>query len=880
MSILKASSSSNQNSNNNNIVDYREAQVFFPSENVNREEAAQYELWEEEIFKRREENEETNPSNRFPNNIDIKQSNFDYDNTEDRAIPNYKKDSGIEVSDEISISPKEIDELILYVKRTYDFVLSLNTTSFDVYKFLESGAQPALTEYPYKNVFNNYYEGLFTEEILYRELNKDEWYGRQLAASFDLNYNSKDAHLPNSSNTRKPLFNSNYIDNRGSFNDFKDDNIEEYMLFVSTEIKKSNPDIQKINQNIDAAIELTEEGLKITRQMYSYLDLYLNLIRDPNSELHQKYQALSTETPVYEAPSYIIDAYEEVDDLINKYEYFLSRLFKIKEDKNKLITVRLEDPPPEVIEEEIIEENEEEDNSNEEDKEEKIAPILKKPDKRIQLKERLINKGKNKGKIVPRLEKEDKKRRRLKEKLINREIKPTDTEFPSINKERWGIKFTTDKESKFPTNWYMQLLPAIRSNQVVQGGVDAPGAQPGINFKIQQSLVKHKIPGSSPIYQSVGIDSIKCILVGCFVGIDDNNLERLNQNYDSFQSPYNNRLDQVQKNQDALRNVQEFYNKIVLPGKEISIEVNIRRTHSLAIQGESGIFRNSTSGNLEFNSFIRRMDIFYARRDRAWYILELEVLEKRENVECINITNIINTKLKEIEEGENGTEEDEIIDVEDRGILNQEYEEAYKCIKYKGKITTLKTLRYTIHLNESSAYALREINISTGRRIWLYSPTSQGELMPFIIDDIKGEYIKVLAKSILNAYNLPDLGNEGVGKGVSSYSNPGFRIGIENHKWIYNPKGLYYYDLRGKSVQQLSSATKRFLKVKEEQKYLSIKQMMKYISNIDIPTLREEKICMNMFKVLLQGDIEVFYRTPNICPEIDYASKKSVVIER
>jgi len=77
-----------------------------------------------------------------------------------------------------------------------------------------------------------------------------------------------------------------------------------------------------------------------------------------------------------------------------------------------------------------------------------------------------------------------------------------------------NIDFIRDDNLVVDKDFYMILLPAIKSNLPVQGGVDVPGAMPGLQFRIENNIVKHKIPGFAPVYQPLGIDCIKCTMVG------------------------------------------------------------------------------------------------------------------------------------------------------------------------------------------------------------------------------------------------------------------------------------------------------------------------------------------------------------------------------
>ena len=102
-----------------------------------------------------------------------------------------------------------------------------------------------------------------------------------------------------------------------------------------------------------------------------------------------------------------------------------------------------------------------------------------------------------------------------------------------ITHERWGVRFrfldkppekkgdceTKSKDSGWDLkDWFLQLLPAMQSVVPKQGARDVPNAGPGLSFRFKNNMVKHKIPGSQPVYQMMGVDSAIITFVGTFTG--------------------------------------------------------------------------------------------------------------------------------------------------------------------------------------------------------------------------------------------------------------------------------------------------------------------------------------------------------------------------
>ena len=229
-------------------------------------------------------------------------------------------------------------------------------------------------------------------------------------------------------------------------------------------------------------------------------------------------------------------------------------------------------------------------------------------------------------------------------------------------------------------SFFMHLLPAMKSNLPIQGGTDVPGVLPGLNFSIKHNIVKHKVPGFQPIYQPLGVDCIKCTLVGTFTGADGVDLwsESEQDNYrkekgsTTMPLEFTGRSDPfegfsallktgkttgrsdivgITKAYDAFRNAQNFYNMIIAPGKEVEVEINLKKVDVVLEGGSDGPFRNSTTGNPQFKALVKSMDLYYARADRCWYIMELEITDAGLiSNECLNLTKDLSGAIDALDE--------------------------------------------------------------------------------------------------------------------------------------------------------------------------------------------------------------------------------------
>ena len=243
---------------------------------------------------------------------------------------------------------------------------------------------------------------------------------------------------------------------------------------------------------------------------------------------------------------------------------------------------------------------------------------------------------------------------------------PEETDKELTEEEKTNLpEISTVESTKFGKSWYMMLLPTMTSNLPVTGGSQAPGVQPGLNFRIVNSLVKHKIPGFGPVYQPMGIDTINCTIVGCFTGADGTNKYRVGSVENFSEGGFNASKDLFGLNGeignngagflqkavnrfDSFENFQGFYNEIIRTNKEIEVEINLKKSTNVIANGAEGIFRDATTGNPKFKGFIKRFDTYYVREDRTWYILDIQLTTNDlTSKKCVNLTNIISESTPE-----------------------------------------------------------------------------------------------------------------------------------------------------------------------------------------------------------------------------------------
>lgn len=194
----------------------------------------------------------------------------------------------------------------------------------------------------------------------------------------------------------------------------------------------------------------------------------------------------------------------------------------------------------------------------------------------------------------------------------------------------WGVNFEYLDASQTKQRWTLALLPAMQSNIRYTGGTDVPGALPGLSFRTIPSIARHKVPGFQPMYQHMGIDSVTVTMVGCFTGADGVE-ETLRPKFDNTNvvllgSGGGDRRALIRQ-LDSYKSFQDFYRISVQQGRELTVELNLSGKFSAAEDTLGCTGLRNTRGNPQFKALVKRIDTYYARSDRTWYTLDLEITD-------------------------------------------------------------------------------------------------------------------------------------------------------------------------------------------------------------------------------------------------------------
>lgn len=114
---------------------------------------------------------------------------------------------------------------------------------------------------------------------------------------------------------------------------------------------------------------------------------------------------------------------------------------------------------------------------------------------------------------------------------------------------------------------------------------------------------------------------------------------------------------------DSYHEFVSFYKLAVQQGNELEVEINVRKSQDglKPIQGLiDDPLRNRENGNPKFKGFLRKMEVYAARTDRTWYLMEFEVTDHAlAGYQPINLTHDLNASIAEALKQQQETLEEE-----------------------------------------------------------------------------------------------------------------------------------------------------------------------------------------------------------------------------
>ncbi len=213
---------------------------------------------------------------------------------------------------------------------------------------------------------------------------------------------------------------------------------------------------------------------------------------------------------------------------------------------------------------------------------------------------------------------------------------PTITYPPAAD---WGMRVTQVDTNK---SYFFSLLPAMDSVIPMTASKDVPNALPGLHIRVKANIAKLRVPGSTPIYQHMGIDSVMVTVVGMFTGVDGDKPSPAT--YLSHATGKDN-VGTLMAKLDTYGAMQSFYEHAYLSGADLDVEINMARYQAFDV--EEGVIRSAKTGNPRFRGHLSLLEVAHARSDRTYYTLQFETRSLTEDKCEITKIEHIPASLKE-----------------------------------------------------------------------------------------------------------------------------------------------------------------------------------------------------------------------------------------
>ncbi|MCA2624414.1 MAG: hypothetical protein IM506_11580 [Microcystis sp. M19BS1] len=213
---------------------------------------------------------------------------------------------------------------------------------------------------------------------------------------------------------------------------------------------------------------------------------------------------------------------------------------------------------------------------------------------------------------------------------------PTITYPPAAD---WGMRVTQVDTNK---SYFFSLLPAMDSVIPMTASKDVPNALPGLHIRVKANIAKLRVPGSTPIYQHMGIDSVMITVVGMFTGVDGDKPSPAT--YLSHATG-KDKVGTLMAKLDTYGAMQSFYEHAYLSGADLDVEINMARYQAFDVN--EGVIRSAKTGNPRFRGHLSLLEVAHARSDRTYYTLQFETRSLTEDKCEITKIEHIPASLKE-----------------------------------------------------------------------------------------------------------------------------------------------------------------------------------------------------------------------------------------
>jgi hypothetical protein len=182
------------------------------------------------------------------------------------------------------------------------------------------------------------------------------------------------------------------------------------------------------------------------------------------------------------------------------------------------------------------------------------------------------------------------------------------------------------------TTYNFEMMPAVRSASPSQG-MQAPGADHGVVFRTNLNIAKINIPGSTPVYQAMGVSDEVIEFVGSFLG-------EYQPGYTTGQAqgakgakfvrdPFNDYRNKDPYDGTTYQYFRAYQESIII--RKLQTAGNIC-TLTLRSQGQAPVESPEYPEdgiNIKVNGFIISFERFIQRDDRVWYKIVFRVTDHK-----------------------------------------------------------------------------------------------------------------------------------------------------------------------------------------------------------------------------------------------------------
>jgi len=178
----------------------------------------------------------------------------------------------------------------------------------------------------------------------------------------------------------------------------------------------------------------------------------------------------------------------------------------------------------------------------------------------------------------------------------------------------FSITYYSKTDGK-PLHFVFALMPAVESSTrpVVQGQT-VPGVAPGIVISTKMRHRAMLIPGGTPVYQSIGLESVDIRLCGLFSG------DELQLGSSSSKTFF--RDEPAEAGSNGYNMAQYFRQNVVIPG--VPVDLNISASSGFVMQDAGSPTFNSDAGRVQIKGKLLITDFrsISARASRDYYCIE------------------------------------------------------------------------------------------------------------------------------------------------------------------------------------------------------------------------------------------------------------------